>query len=93
MTVAKPAVLIVEDNHVVRLVTIQNIKRPVDVEIQTADNGRAAVQLVQQHAFALILMDIHMPEMDGSQATRLIRDAERTVGRRTPINRRYRKRY
>ena len=42
-------------------------------EAQFAHDGRAAVQAVQQGDFDLVLMDLHMPELDGIAATRAIR--------------------
>jgi CheY-like chemotaxis protein len=49
-------------------------------------SGEEAVLAMQQNAFDLLLTDIHMPGLDGVEATRLIRTEERESGRpRTPI--------
>ena len=48
-------------------------------------NGREAVAAWDAEPFDLILMDVQMPELDGLQATLLIRESERAGGRRIPI--------
>ncbi len=79
------SVLAAEDNEVNRLV----LKSMIDTErydVAFARNGREAVERFTAHPAALILMDISMPDVDGYEATRLIRAHERERGLvRTPI--------
>ncbi len=53
--------------------------------VTIAENGRIAVEHFQQAPFDLILMDVMMPEMDGAEATRAIRQIEATRGGHIPI--------
>jgi signal transduction histidine kinase/DNA-binding response OmpR family regulator len=50
-----------------------------------ANNGKEAVALAESQSVDLILMDVEMPEMDGLDATRVIRENENSHGRRVPI--------
>ena len=55
-------------------------------ELHFAANGKLAVDLFRQNAYALVLMDVSMPVMDGIAATRVIRDFEASGGRApTPV--------
>ncbi len=51
----------------------------------TVDTGQAAVEAVMDRHFDLILMDCQMPEMDGFEANRRIRQIEKETGLHTPI--------
>ena len=53
---------------------IQTVLRIAGAEVETAENGREAVEKAEAAAFDLILMDVNMPEMNGFTATRLLRD-------------------
>jgi CheY-like chemotaxis protein len=57
------------------------VLRKAGAEVAIAQNGRVAVEMAQSDSFDLVLMDVNMPEMDGYQATRLLREQ----GYRKPI--------
>ena len=65
---------------------VQLFLRQQPCVLDTAEDGAAAVDAVRNGAYDLVLMDVHMPGMDGLTATRAIRDWERETGRRrTPV--------
>ncbi len=68
----KLKVLVAEDNLVNQLYMSELLKREGH-EFQIAVNGREAVELVATGDFDVVLMDVQMPEMDGPDATRIIR--------------------
>ena len=65
-------ILLAEDNEINQKVAVALLKKSGHT-VQIAQNGREAVRAVQQGVFDVILMDMHMPEMDGLAATRVIR--------------------
>jgi CheY-like chemotaxis protein len=79
---APPAVLVVNDRHAQR-VAIRAMLGSLDVTVVEADSGRAALRAVLQESFAVILMDVRMPGMDGYETVDLIR--QRRESSRTPI--------
>ena len=64
--------LIVDDNPTNRLVAARMLK-DFDIQTDTACDGAEAVTAVNRFNYDIILMDVRMPEMDGLQATRIIR--------------------
>lgn len=60
----KPRVLVAEDNAT-NMNIMRGLLRKLDCEIVEAENGREALNAIEQYNFALILMDINMPEVDG----------------------------
>ena len=78
-------VLVVEDNLVNQKILTRLLERR-GLDVDTAANGREAVRMVKAMPYALVFMDCLMPEMDGYQATELIRSHERQLpAGRTPV--------
>ena len=78
-------ILLVEDNVINQQVAI-GILQIQGYEVAVANNGKEALEAHAQAPFDLVLMDCHMPEMDGFEATRAIRAREQAGdGRRVPI--------
>ena len=75
---ADKKVLVVEDNKINQLITRKILEKSKMI-CDVADNGDMAVNKVKNSEFDLILMDIHMPGISGIQATKLIREFNKTI--------------
>lgn len=73
----KPKILIVDDNPNNRL-AIRTILKGIEAELHEADNGFDALSMTLEFDYALILLDVQMPEMDGYEVCEQIRADERT---------------
>jgi two-component system sensor histidine kinase/response regulator len=67
-------VLLVEDNEINQQVA-QELLSQAGLNVTIASNGREAVHLVSKQSYAVILMDLQMPQMDGFEATQVIRES------------------
>jgi CheY-like chemotaxis protein len=77
-------ILVVEDDPVSRMLA-STMLTSNGHSVVTASDGVEALSLVEQRPFDMILMDIQMPEMDGFEVTKNIRQREHQLGGRVPI--------
>ena len=72
-------ILLVEDNEVNRKVAVRMLQK-LGCEVDIATDGRQAIDKTAQQRYDIVFMDVYMPELDGYQATRLIRQREEATG-------------
>jgi CheY-like chemotaxis protein/anti-sigma regulatory factor (Ser/Thr protein kinase) len=77
-------ILLAEDNYINQVVTVRLLERHGH-RVVVGANGRLALEILERQPVDLVLMDIQMPEMDGFQTTKAIRDQEAITGAHVPI--------
>lgn len=74
MTVKKAPKILIVDDAVQNIKVIEKILKPIDAEIYRATSGNQALQLILENDFALILLDVQMPDMNGFETAQLIHE-------------------
>ncbi|HUA80929.1 MAG TPA: diguanylate cyclase [Dyella sp.] len=82
MTTSSPKILVVDDTHA-NLVAMRRLLADCGAELVEASNGNQALSLCLDQQFALILLDVNMPDMDGFEVAALLGEAEQL--RDTPV--------
>lgn len=77
MDQAEPKILVVDDNAANRAVYSDWIKSVGGVDIIEARGGQEAIEMVNRHEFAMIVLDINMPDMDGFETASILRQGQR----------------
>ncbi|MCD4802251.1 MAG: response regulator [Anaerolineales bacterium] len=74
----KIRILLAEDNLVNQKLAVALLEK-ANYSVEVVKNGVQAVDAIQEKEYSLVLMDIQMPEMDGFEATRIIRENEKEL--------------
>ncbi len=77
-------ILVAEDNKINQML-IKQVCKNWNATIEIADNGRIAVEKSEARPYDVILMDLQMPELNGFEAVKAIRDNEKNENHKTPI--------
>jgi len=72
-------ILLAEDNPINQKIAVSTLNKLGYPSVDVAANGMEALRALELAEYALVLMDVMMPEMDGFQATAIIRDADSAV--------------
>ncbi|MDX1694817.1 MAG: response regulator [Ketobacteraceae bacterium] len=76
--------LLVEDNEVNQIIAKGALKK-LGISTDVTNNGEEAIDAIQDKHYDIVLMDCEMPIMDGFEATRVIREWEKSMGKHVPI--------
>lgn len=71
-------ILVVDDDRINQLIAVKSLEK-AGYSVMVADNGKEALQMLEQYPFDVVLMDVEMPEMNGYEAARAIRNAASPV--------------
>lgn len=74
----QPLKVLVVDDRSENLFAMEKILKPLDAVVLTAESGNEALTLLLHHNFAVALLDVQMPEMDGFELASLMRDNKKT---------------
>lgn len=83
-TAPEACILIVDDNEINRMVAEEMLK-PLQLQMDTASDGRQALEMIQQKSYDLVLMDHLMPVMNGVEAVEALRKLDGAYYQKLPV--------
>lgn len=72
---------LIADDSVLNLILLQDALEQLGATVTTAEDGAEALSLARQHTYAILFLDVQMPQMDGLEVCRQLRDE----GHHTPV--------
>ena len=66
--------ILIADDNIDNQTMVMRILRLAGAQVEVANNGRESVEMAMKGDYSLVLMDLQMPEMDGYEATRILRE-------------------
>jgi two-component system phosphate regulon sensor histidine kinase PhoR len=76
--IEKPQILVIDDDRVIRMACEKTLKQQ-DVSVDTAENGKAGLEKLKEKKYDLVLLDLMMPEMSGTQVLDRIKEFDENI--------------